>query len=90
MTSSEIMILQALVLFLSCVRRNDDARFSWTVTALVVRIAQAIGTHRDRKKFNLSPYDIEMRHRLRFCILMLDLRGEMDQDAAYLRDGGRH
>ncbi|KAH8592662.1 fungal-specific transcription factor domain-containing protein [Bisporella sp. PMI_857] len=84
MTSSEMMILQALVLFLSCVRRHDDARFSWTLIALIVRIAQAIGVHRDAKKYNLSPYETEMRRRLWFYISMLELRAAMDQGTAYL------
>jgi hypothetical protein len=45
--TDEMIVLQAFVLFLICLRRNDDARVIWTLTGLVVRMAQTLGLHRD-------------------------------------------
>ncbi|KAI1350790.1 fungal-specific transcription factor domain-containing protein [Xylaria sp. FL0043] len=79
-TSSELVVLQAFVLFLILVRRYDDTKFSSALTGLVVKIAQSLGLHRDGTHFdNLSPFDIEMRRRLWWAICVLDLRSAEDQ-----------
>ncbi|KAI1735921.1 fungal-specific transcription factor domain-containing protein [Xylaria scruposa] len=79
-TTSEIVVLQAFVLFLILVRRYDDTRFSSALTGLVVKIAQSLGLHRDGTYFdNISPFDVEMRRRLWWAICILDLRSAEDQ-----------
>ncbi|KAI0966474.1 fungal-specific transcription factor domain-containing protein [Xylaria arbuscula] len=79
-TSSELVVLQAFVLFLILVRRYDDTKFSSALTGLVVKIAQSLGLHRDGTHFdNISPFDIEMRRRLWWAICVLDLRSAEDQ-----------
>ncbi|KAI0425366.1 fungal-specific transcription factor domain-containing protein [Xylaria sp. FL1042] len=79
-TSSELVVLQAFVLFLILVRRYDDTKFSSALTGLVVKIAQSLGLHRDGTHFdNVSPFDIEMRRRLWWAICVLDLRSAEDQ-----------
>jgi hypothetical protein len=74
----ETIILQALVIFLILLRRNDDARKIWTLTGLAVRIAQTLGIHRDGSHFNLPPFEIEMRRRLWWQVLILDARSSED------------
>ena len=74
----EIVILQAFVLFLMLLRRNDDARKIWTLTGLVVRIAQSLGVHRDGSHFGLAPFEIEMRRRLWWQVCILDARASED------------
>jgi hypothetical protein len=74
----EIIILQAFVVFLILLRRNDDARKIWTLTGLVVRIAQTLGIHRDGSHFNLPPFEIEMRRRLWWQVCILDQRASED------------
>ncbi|KAF2801693.1 uncharacterized protein BDZ99DRAFT_402906 [Mytilinidion resinicola] len=74
----EIIILQAFVLFLMLLRRNDDARIIWTLTGLVVRIAQTLGVHRDGSHFNLPPFEVEMRRRLWWEVCILDARASED------------
>lgn len=74
----EIVILQAFVIFLVLLRRNDDARKIWTMTGLVVRIAQTLGLHRDGSHFNLAPFEIEMRRRLWWQVCVLDARSSED------------
>lgn len=66
------MVLQAAVLFLTCLRRPEDAHFVWTMTAAVLRAAQGIGLHRDGTNFGLSPFEVEMRRRLWWSIYLLD------------------
>ncbi|KAF2465369.1 uncharacterized protein BDR25DRAFT_346238 [Lindgomyces ingoldianus] len=74
----ETIILQAFVIFLNIIRRNDDARKIWTLTGLVVRIAQTLGIHRDGSHFGLPPFEIEMRRRLWWQVCILDARASED------------
>ena len=76
--SDEYIVLQAFVIFLICLRRNDDARVIWTLTGLVVRMAQTLGIHRDGSHFGLLPFDVEMRRRLWWQICILDSRASED------------
>jgi hypothetical protein len=74
----ETVILQAFIMFLILLRRNDDARKIWTLTGLVVRIAQTLGIHRDGSHFKLPPFEIEMRRRLWWQVCILDARSSED------------
>lgn len=74
----EIILLQAFVIFMILLRRNDDARKIWTLTGLAVRIAQTLGIHRDGSHFGLRPFDIEMRRRLWWQVCILDARSSED------------
>ena len=78
--SSEMVVLQAFILFLVLVRRHDDTRVSWTLTGLAIRIGQSMGLHRDGTSFpGLTPLEIEMRRRLFWALCILDLRAAEDQ-----------
>lgn len=63
-SSQDIRILQAAVLFLLCLRCNGDSRVAWAEAAIVVRVAQKQGIHRDGQYLGLSTFDTEMRRRL--------------------------
>ena len=78
LTTEEIIVLQAFVIFLICLRRNSDARVIWTLTGLVVRIAQTIGVHRDGSHFGLAPFEVELRRRLWWQVCILDTRASED------------
>ena len=78
LTTEEIVVVQAFVIFLICLRRNDAARVIWTLTGLIVRMAQTLGIHRDGSHFNLSPFEIEMRRRLWWQVCILDVRASED------------
>ncbi|POR33178.1 Putative transcriptional regulatory protein [Tolypocladium paradoxum] len=82
--TSDIAVVQAFTLFLIVVRRHDESRFCWALTGLLIRIAQGMGIHRDGTHFKLTPFDIEIRRRLWWAILMLDLRSadELGTDMA--------
>ncbi|KAI9784204.1 MAG: hypothetical protein M1816_001026 [Peltula sp. TS41687] len=78
LSAQELCLLQTFVIFLICVRRYDETRFVWTLTGLAIRIAQALGLHRDGTSFNLSPFETEMRRRVWWNICVLDLRTAED------------
>nr|POF17513.1 bikaverin cluster transcription factor bik5 [Quercus suber] len=78
LTTEEIVVLQAFVVFLICLRRNNDARVIWTLTGLSVRIAQTMGIHRDGSHFDLPPFEVEMRRRLWWQVCVLDTRSSED------------
>ncbi|KAF3764249.1 hypothetical protein M406DRAFT_91697, partial [Cryphonectria parasitica EP155] len=79
-TTSELVVLQAFIVFLVLVRRHDDTRFCWTLTGLAIRIGQSMGLHRDGTYLpGLTPLEIEMRRRLFWALCILDLRSAEDQ-----------
>ncbi|KAJ5605788.1 C6 transcription factor domain-containing protein [Penicillium lagena] len=70
--TTEISVLQSLVLFLLPCRYFYDSHTYWILTGVAVRIAQRMGLHRDGEKLGLSPFDVQMRRRLFYQILPLD------------------
>ncbi|KAH9828067.1 Fungal specific transcription factor domain [Teratosphaeria destructans] len=78
LTTEEAVVLQAFTIFLICLRRNSEARVIWTLTGLVVRIAQTMGIHRDGSNFGLAPFEVEMRRRLWWQVCVLDTRASED------------
>ncbi|KAI4198987.1 MAG: hypothetical protein LQ350_004903 [Teloschistes chrysophthalmus] len=78
LSTTELVVLQSFTIFLICVRRHDDTRFVWTLTGLLIRLAQALGLQRDGEQFGLSPFETEMRRRLWWSIMHVDLRASDD------------
>jgi hypothetical protein len=69
--TSDLMVLQALVLFNTAIS-NHDARVIWVLTGVAVRIGQRIGLHRDPATLGLDPFSCEIRRRVWWQILMQD------------------
>jgi hypothetical protein len=67
----------------SALRSNETSRRTWTLTSLVVRIAHALGLHRelDVGKYPSSylPFEREMRRRLWWQICNLDTHASVDR-----------
>jgi hypothetical protein len=78
-SSQSLSALQAAVLFLLCYRVGGDTRLVWAESAVVIRVAQAQGIHRDGRNFALPPFETEMRRRLWWHICMLDMLSSGDQ-----------
>lgn len=78
LNTQSLIVLQSMTLFLFCVRRQDDTRYAWTMCAIVQRIAQGMGIHRDGTTFSLKPFETEMRRRLWWHICILDMRAAED------------
>ena len=60
----ELSTLQAFVLLIVCIRRDDDARTVWALVGLATRLAVGMGLQHDGTKFKLSPLETELRRRL--------------------------
>ena len=78
LNTQSLVLLQAAVLFLICVRREDDSKFVWSMTSVVLRLAQGLGLHRDGTNFALKPFETEMRRRLWWHLSLMDLRSAED------------
>ncbi|KAE8443684.1 hypothetical protein EG329_001456 [Mollisiaceae sp. DMI_Dod_QoI] len=72
--TSELMTLQAFVLYLVVLRVKEDSRKGWTLTRSAIGIAQSLGLHRDGTAFDLSPFEVEIRRRLWWQLFILDFR----------------
>ncbi|KAL9614030.1 MAG: hypothetical protein Q9167_001445 [Letrouitia subvulpina] len=78
LNSSSLVVLQAFVIFTTCLRSQDDAGFVSALSSLAIHIAQSLGVLRDGTHFGLSPFDTEMRRRLWWNILFLGIRSSED------------
>ncbi|PLB46398.1 hypothetical protein P170DRAFT_448304 [Aspergillus steynii IBT 23096] len=79
-----IVLVQALAIFLCLGRRHDSPRSVWMMTGLAIRMAQALGLHRDGARFkHLTPYEIEMRRRAWWALCLIDVRASEDQGTDY-------
>ncbi|KAK5659741.1 hypothetical protein OQA88_952 [Cercophora sp. LCS_1] len=70
--TTEMPVLQALVLFLTACRQSYDPHTFWILTGVAVRIAQRMGIHRDGSKLGLPPFQVEMRRRLFYQLMPLE------------------
>ncbi|KAK1704241.1 fungal-specific transcription factor domain-containing protein, partial [Colletotrichum lupini] len=87
LNSTEIRTLQALTYYVCFLRSHNASRASWALIPLVVRLAQALHLHRDGVNPPLPPFEAEMRRRLWWMIVVLDIRAAEDRgtDAAIPR-----
>ncbi|KAE8151146.1 fungal-specific transcription factor domain-containing protein [Aspergillus avenaceus] len=77
--SHHLYTLQAAVPFLLCSRVGGDTRLVWAASAVVIRIAQGQGIHRDGRSFGLTPFETEIRRRLWWHICILDMLTSEDE-----------
>ncbi|OHE93724.1 fungal specific transcription factor domain-containing protein [Colletotrichum orchidophilum] len=87
LNSTEIRTLQALTYYVCFLRSHNASRASWALIPLVVRLAQALHLHRDGVSPPFPPFEAEMRRRLWWMIVVLDIRAAEDRgtDAAIPR-----
>ena len=57
----------------------DRSQSTWSLIGLAMRIAQGLGLHRDGDGHALSPFEGEIRRRLWWQILTLDMRASEDR-----------
>ncbi|KEF63405.1 uncharacterized protein A1O9_01383 [Exophiala aquamarina CBS 119918] len=74
MRTSNIVVLQALVLYLIAVREIYEPRLIWVLTGVAVRIAEGMGLQRDGTYLGLPPFETEMRRRIWWQLKMHDHR----------------
>lgn len=76
--TEEIVVLQAFIIFLICLRRHEDPRVLWSLCGVACRLAITLGLHHDGSRLDISPFDIEIRRRTWWQILILDIRSAED------------
>ncbi|CAH0043778.1 unnamed protein product [Clonostachys solani] len=73
--ATSLATMQAHVLYLAALRSEVNARTMWTMMGLALRAAQSFGLHRDGVHWgHLAPFSVEMRRRLWWQLLELDVR----------------
>ncbi|KAJ5586917.1 uncharacterized protein N7459_002682 [Penicillium hispanicum] len=90
LNTQSLVLLQAAVLFLICVRREDDTKFVWSMTSVILRLAQGLGLHRDGTNFALKPFETEMRRRLWWHLSLMDFRSSEDHGTDPLINEGMY
>lgn len=78
LNSSSLLVLQALIFYLICLRYLDDSKSVWALGGLAIHQAYTLGLHRDGEHFGLDPFSCEMRRRLWWHINILDIRAAED------------
>ncbi|KAI0839917.1 hypothetical protein F5Y06DRAFT_303035 [Hypoxylon sp. FL0890] len=78
LTTRDVTILQAFILYLVARRTEDPSRAVWTMFALVFRIAKSLSLHLGRTE---SFFNRQMRLRLWYTICLLDLQFSFEQAA---------
>ncbi|KAI8629686.1 hypothetical protein F5Y19DRAFT_73912 [Xylariaceae sp. FL1651] len=81
LNSSSLETLQALTLYTCCLRSHNGSRASWALLGLPIRLAQALNIHQDGDgtHLRLSPYEAELRRRLWWQLIVLDIRAAEDR-----------
>jgi len=74
MGTTNLAVLQALVLHLLAVRDLYEPRALYTLIGVAVRIAQVMGLERDGSYLGLSPFETEIRRRIWWQLKMHDFR----------------
>ncbi|EAW06393.1 Zn(II)2Cys6 domain-containing transcription factor nscR [Aspergillus clavatus NRRL 1] len=72
LTTRDITVLQAFVLYLMARRVEDRTWAVWTLVAVAVRIGKGLGLYLDRKTETF--FDQQMRKRLWYTICLMDLQ----------------
>ncbi|KAJ5613615.1 hypothetical protein N7528_007269 [Penicillium herquei] len=70
--TSNLMVLQALMLYILSMRAFSDPHTIWTMSGVALRIAQRIGIHRDGSGYGLSVFETEIRRRIWFQLIIID------------------
>ncbi|KAF2475444.1 uncharacterized protein BDR25DRAFT_301108 [Lindgomyces ingoldianus] len=73
MTTQEVVVLQALILFIVCTPWNNT-RSTWMVSGIALSVAQAMGMHSDSSSFSLGAIETEVRRRVWWYLCQLDIR----------------
>lgn len=72
LTTTDISVVQALVLFLLACKHHYDPSTYWILTGVAVRISQRMGLHRDGAALGLPPFEVQLRRRLFYQLIPLD------------------
>ncbi|KAI1455798.1 fungal-specific transcription factor domain-containing protein [Annulohypoxylon moriforme] len=82
LNNTSLETLQALTLYVACVRSTSGSRAAWALLSLPIRLAQALNLHHEASNAHLPPYEAELRRRLWWQLIVLDIRGAEDRGSA--------
>jgi hypothetical protein len=71
-------MLCALTLYLSALQLHSRGKGIWILNGMALRIAQALGLHRDGERLGLPPFQAELRRRVWWHIISRDGRAAED------------
>ena len=74
MSSTSVVVLQALVLHLLSIRDVYEPRAVWSLTGVVIRVAENMGMRLDGTLLDLSPFEAEIHRRIWWQLRMHDFR----------------
>jgi hypothetical protein len=77
--TDEFAVLQAFTIYLFTLRVHSKTQSTWTLFALVLRIAQSFGIHKDADGTGLSFFEAQQRSLLWWQIMILDIRCAEDR-----------
>ncbi|KAI1169969.1 hypothetical protein F4777DRAFT_584388 [Nemania sp. FL0916] len=82
LNNTQLEPLQALTLYVCCLRSHNGSRASWALLGLLIRLAQGLGIHQDGQGgpgSRFTPFEAEMRRRLWWQLIVLDIRAAEDR-----------
>jgi hypothetical protein len=85
-SSTSIVVLQALVLHIISIRDDYEPRAVWSLTGLAIRVAEGMGMHLEGILLGLSPFETEIRRRIWWQLRMYDFRAAELCGQAKFRD----
>ncbi|KAL8738249.1 MAG: hypothetical protein Q9181_000929 [Wetmoreana brouardii] len=86
MSSTSIVVLQALVLHILSIRDAYHPRAVWSLTGVVICIAEGMGMCLDGTLLGLSPFEAEIRRHIWWQLRMHDFRAAELSGQAKFRD----
>lgn len=86
MSSTSVVVLQALVLHIHSIRDDSEPRAIWNLTGLAIRVADSIGLGIDGALLGLSPFESEIRRRIWWQLRLHDFRAAELCGQAKFRD----
>ena len=88
MSSTSIVVLQALMLHILSIRDAQEPRAVWALTGATIRIAENMGMRLDGTFLGLSPFETEIRRRVWWQLRMHDFRAAELSGQAKFREFG--
>lgn len=74
MSTTNLVVVQALVLHILSVRDIYEPRAVWALTGLALRVTEGLGMHIDGSLIGLTPFESEIRRRVWWQLKMHDSR----------------
>ncbi|TPX17149.1 uncharacterized protein E0L32_003267 [Thyridium curvatum] len=79
LNTTDLEVIQALTIYVGCLRAHSGCRASWALLALAVRLARALGLHSDGDGSSFPPYVAELRRRVWWQLVVIDIRAVEDR-----------